>query len=104
VQVCIGLVVTPEGLPLAHEVFDGNRTDVTTVEEIVEAMEKKYGHARRTADKHDAKRGQPDSLLMLLYRKRDGHQDDAPSLTADHRTYGPKRIMSPLLTVPFVGS
>jgi len=23
VQVCIGLVVTPEGLPLAYEVFDG---------------------------------------------------------------------------------
>lgn len=32
VQVCIGLVVTPEGLPLAYEVFDGNRTDVTTVD------------------------------------------------------------------------
>ena len=38
VQVCIGLVVTPEGLPLAYEVFDGNRTDVTTVDEIVETM------------------------------------------------------------------
>jgi len=25
-QVCIALVVTPEGLPLAYEVFDGNRT------------------------------------------------------------------------------
>jgi hypothetical protein len=37
-QVCIALVVTPEGLPLAYEVFDGNRTDVTTVEEIVEMM------------------------------------------------------------------
>lgn len=48
VQVCIGLVVTPEGLPLAYEVFDGNRTDVTTFEEIIEMMEKKYGQARRT--------------------------------------------------------
>ena len=48
VQVCIGLVVTPEGLPLAYEVFDGNRADVTTVEEIIEVMEKKYGKARRT--------------------------------------------------------
>jgi transposase len=46
-QVCIGLVVTPEGLPLAYEVFDGNRTDVTTVEEIVEVMRAKYGHERR---------------------------------------------------------
>lgn len=48
VQVCIALVVTPEGLPLAYEVFDGNRRDVTTVEEIVETMRTKYGHERRT--------------------------------------------------------
>lgn len=48
VQVCIALVVTPEGLPLSYEVFDGNRTDVTTVEEIVETMRAKYGHERRT--------------------------------------------------------
>tara|TARA_R110002073_G_scaffold289273_1_gene454150 strand:+ start:453 stop:2219 length:1767 start_codon:yes stop_codon:yes gene_type:complete len=48
VQVCIALVVTPEGLPLAYEVFDGNRTDVTTVEEIVSMMRDKYGHERRT--------------------------------------------------------
>jgi transposase len=46
-QVCIGLVVTEDGLPLAYEVFDGNRVDVTTIEEIVEAMEKKYGEANR---------------------------------------------------------
>jgi transposase len=48
VQVCIALVVTPEGLPLAYEVFDGNRTDVTTVDEIVVLMREKYGHERRT--------------------------------------------------------
>lgn len=47
VQVCIGLVVTPEGLPLAYEVFDGNRADVTTVEEIIEVMRVKYGRERR---------------------------------------------------------
>ncbi len=47
VQVCIGLVVTPEGLPLAYEVFDGNRADVATLEEIVETMREKYGHERR---------------------------------------------------------
>ena len=34
-QVCIGLVCTPEGLPHSYEVFASNRTDVTTVEEIV---------------------------------------------------------------------
>jgi hypothetical protein len=46
-QVCIGLVVTRDGYPLGYEVFDGNRVDVTTVEEIVEAMETRYGRAGR---------------------------------------------------------
>ncbi|NIP18992.1 MAG: IS1634 family transposase, partial [Xanthomonadales bacterium] len=46
-QVCIGLVCTPEGLPLSYKVFAGNRTDVTTVEEIVTEMEEVYGQAER---------------------------------------------------------
>ncbi len=46
-QVCIGLVTTREGLPIAYEVFDGNRTDVTTTQEMVEIMERKYGKAGR---------------------------------------------------------
>lgn len=46
-QVCIGLVVSPEGLPLAYEVFAGNRADVTTVEEMITLMEEKYGKAQR---------------------------------------------------------
>jgi transposase len=46
-QVCIALVVTREGMPLGYEVFAGNRVDVTTVEEIVETMEARYGIADR---------------------------------------------------------
>ena len=46
-QVCLALVVTREGMPVGYEVFPGNRTDVTTVEEIVEAMETRYGLAQR---------------------------------------------------------
>jgi transposase len=46
-QVCIGLVTSREGLPLAFEVFDGNRADVTTTEEMVMIMESKYGKANR---------------------------------------------------------
>jgi transposase len=46
-QVCIALVVTREGLPLGYEVFAGNRNDVTTVEEIVDTMEARYGLAQR---------------------------------------------------------
>ncbi len=46
-QVCIALVVTRGGVPLGYELFAGNRTDVTTVEEIVETMEGRYGLANR---------------------------------------------------------
>jgi transposase len=41
------LVVTRDGAPLGYEVFAGNRTDVTTVEEIVATVERRYGQARR---------------------------------------------------------
>ena len=46
-QVNIAMVVSRSGLPLGYEVFAGNRSDVTTVEEIVAAMEQKYGRADR---------------------------------------------------------
>jgi hypothetical protein len=46
-QVNIGLVVTPEGLPVGYEVFSGNTADVTPVEAMVELMENKYGPPKR---------------------------------------------------------
>lgn len=46
-QVNIALVVSRQGLPLGYEIFEGNRHDSTTVEEIVAAMEKQYGKADR---------------------------------------------------------
>jgi transposase len=46
-QVNIGLVVTPEGLPIGYEVFAGNTADVATVEDMVRLMEQKYGQAKR---------------------------------------------------------
>jgi transposase len=46
-QVCIALVVSKCGMPLAYEVFDGNRNDSTTVEQIVESIQSKYGSAKR---------------------------------------------------------
>jgi hypothetical protein len=46
-QVCIALIVSREGMPLGYEVFAGNRTDVTTVEEIVAKIEAQYGVADR---------------------------------------------------------
>jgi transposase len=46
-QVCIALVVSKCGMPIGYEVFAGNRTDVTTLKEIVETMEDRYGKADR---------------------------------------------------------
>jgi transposase len=46
-QVCIGLVVSKCGMPIGYEIFAGNRHDSTTVEEIVELMESRYGKAGR---------------------------------------------------------
>jgi len=69
-QVCIGLVVTEDGVPLGYEVFDGNRTDVTTVEEIVESMERKYGKANRV---WVLDRGMVDEENLQFIRGRGGH-------------------------------
>lgn len=46
-QVGIGLVASREGLPLAFEIFDGNRVDVTTTQEMIQIMESKYGKVNR---------------------------------------------------------
>ena len=46
-QVCIALVVSKCGMPFAYELFDGNRHDSTTVEEIVTSIQSKYGSADR---------------------------------------------------------
>lgn len=46
-QVTIGLVVSRCGMPLGYEVFAGNRSDVTTMQEVVETMEARYGKSNR---------------------------------------------------------
>jgi transposase len=43
----IALVVTREGMPLGYEIFRGDTVDVSTVEQIVESMERRFGKARR---------------------------------------------------------
>ena len=42
-QVVIGLVLDGDGFPKAHEVFDGNRNDSTTVDDMLAALEKRIG-------------------------------------------------------------
>jgi len=48
-QVVIALVVTPEGFPLAYEVYPGNTADSSTLREFLAKIEEQYGgKVRRT--------------------------------------------------------
>jgi transposase len=42
------LIVTPDGLPLAYEVMDGNTSDKTTLRAFLTKIETQYGSAKRT--------------------------------------------------------
>jgi transposase len=46
-QVVIALVVSRCGMPLGYEVFDGNKSDSTSVEEMVGLIENRYGRSDR---------------------------------------------------------
>ena len=48
VQVVVALVLTPEGFPVAYEVYPGNTRDTATLEEFLDRIEKQYGKLRRT--------------------------------------------------------
>jgi transposase len=48
VQVVIALVVTPEGFPLAYEVYPGNTRDTATLAAFLDKIEARFGQARRT--------------------------------------------------------
>jgi transposase len=42
-QVLVGLVLDRDGFPKAHEIFEGNRQDRSTVDEMLEILEKRTG-------------------------------------------------------------
>jgi len=46
-QVNVALVVSRRGMPLGYELFPGNTADVSTVEDMVEHVEGRYGKANR---------------------------------------------------------
>jgi transposase len=47
VQVVIALIMTPEGFPIAYEVFAGNTSDKTTLEGMLQKIETQYGKLQR---------------------------------------------------------
>ena len=48
VQVVIALVITPQGFPLAYEVYPGNTQDQATLKDFLDRIENRYGKARHT--------------------------------------------------------
>jgi transposase len=46
-QVVVALVVTRDGFPLAHFTLAGNTKDLATVEQVVTAVEKRFGRVQR---------------------------------------------------------
>jgi len=42
-QIVVGLVMSRDGIPIAHHVFEGNRLDKTTVEEVVLDLKERFG-------------------------------------------------------------
>jgi hypothetical protein len=84
-HVCIGLAVTTDGIPLGYEVFAGNFNDATTVQEIIEAMERKDRRAQsRVGDgSRYGKRSRSESDVPAQSRKvvqRRHTQSHAPSV------------------------
>jgi len=46
-QIVLAMVVSPEGFPLWHEVYAGNKSDSTALPQIVESVSQKFGSMRR---------------------------------------------------------
>jgi len=68
-QLVIALIVNNEGFPFSYETFNGNRSDVSTMETILRMVERKYGKARRI---WVFDRGIVSEENLAAVRKRDG--------------------------------
>ncbi len=70
-QVVVGLVLDREGFPKAHEVFDGNRQDRTTLDAMLTALEARTG--RRGGSTVVVDRGLAFDENLAQIRARDHH-------------------------------
>ena len=70
VQVVVALVVTPEGLPLAYEMFPGNTADKTTLRGMLATIRRRYGEAERI---WIMDRGIPTEEILTELRAADSH-------------------------------
>jgi transposase len=69
-QLLIALIVSAEGLPLTYEIFPGNRLDRSTLSQVLDAVERKYGKARRV---WVFDRGVVSEANLELLRERGAH-------------------------------
>lgn len=67
-QVVVGLVLDGDGFPKAHEVFDGNRTDSTTIEDMLTALEKRVGKKEGVTVTVDRGMSYPKNLAQIQGR------------------------------------
>lgn len=81
-QVVVGLAVTREGFPLAHEVFAGNRNDSTTVDEMLDALDQRIGLKPEQTVVVDRGMSSPENLgkirargLHYIVARRPGERD-----------------------------
>jgi transposase len=68
-QVLVGLVLNRDGFPKAHEVFEGNRRDHKTVNDMLDALEKRTGKHEGLTVVVDRGMAYPENLQEIKARK-----------------------------------
>jgi transposase len=64
-QVVVGLVLDGEGFPKAHEIFAGNRSDSTTVGEMLAVLQKRVGKTKDATVVVDRGMAKPENLATI---------------------------------------
>jgi transposase len=64
-QVVVGLVLDGEGFPKAHEIFAGNRSDSTTVAEMLAVLQKRVGKTKDATVVVDRGLAKPENLATI---------------------------------------
>jgi transposase len=100
-QVVIGLVLDRDGFPKAHEAFDGNRPDQTTVEDMLTRLEQRTG--RRGGATVVVDRGMAFAANLAQIRARGHHYLVAaryPERGAHHDAFAEAADWTEVIRVP----
>ncbi len=77
-QIVMGLVMSRDGIPIAHHVFKGNRADKETVEEIIDDLKKRFSikeivfvgdRGMLTVDNIGFVKGSGNNYIMGMYKR-----------------------------------